>query len=216
VAGLLACAVPSVAVPNEAALRERIVREARQVRPRSSASSARRSRRGALAPWIAAAAALVLAVAGGVAVTRQHADLARLRAELAAARADLVARDSMVAAFLGPEVHVVSLSAPERKPSMRVFWNHTRNIFIVTAYDVPAPPPGKTYQLWALVKGRAPLSMGTFTTDARGRATAIIDVATAISQGGLIDACGLTLEPSGGSPQPTESPRLVGEWRHVD
>ncbi len=33
---------------------------------------------------------------------------------------------------------------------------------------------------------------------------------------GVIDVCALTEEPAGGSPGPTETPRLAGEWRHTD
>jgi hypothetical protein len=58
--------------------------------------------------------------------------------------------------------------------------------------------------------------MGTFNTDASGRATAILAVANVITDGGFIDLCGLTMEPAGGSSQPTETPRLVGAWRHTD
>jgi hypothetical protein len=60
------------------------------------------------------------------------------------------------------------------------------------------------------------MSMGTFDTDARGQATAIVPVAAEINAGGFIDNCALTLEPEGGSAQPTEAPRLLGAWRHVD
>ncbi|MEP7346282.1 MAG: anti-sigma factor, partial [Gemmatimonadaceae bacterium] len=114
------------------------------------------------------------------------------------------------------EVHVVSLSEPEQKPKMRVYWNHTRNLFIVTAFNIPRAPVGKTYQLWALVKGKAPISMGTFNPDESGHATETIQVASNIIDAGHIDNCALTLEPAGGSPQPTETPRLMGAWRHVD
>jgi anti-sigma-K factor RskA len=166
--------------------------------------------------WYAAAAAMVVAAISGNAYRRERLANERLGTDLAAIRQDLLGRDSMVAAFLGPEVHVVSLSAPDRKPSMRVFWNHTRNVFIVTAYDLPAAPSGKTYQLWAMPKGKAPMSMGTFTTDADGRATAVLAVGPDVNAAGFIDDCGLTIEPAGGSLQPTEAPRLVGTWRHVD
>ena len=166
--------------------------------------------------WLAAAACLTLAAISGLAYRGERAQLAQLRDDLASTRAEMMRRDSVVAAFLGPEVHVVSLSAPQRKPAMRVYWNHTKNVFIVTAFDVPAAPAGKTYQLWALHKGKLPLSMGIFTVDAGGRALAVVPVPRNVTDAGFIDDCGLTLEPAGGSPQPTESPRLVGSWRHVD
>jgi hypothetical protein len=57
--------------------------------------------------------------------------------------------------------------------------------------------------------------MGTFETDASGRALAIVPVGN-IADAGYIDNCAMTLEPAGGSKQPTETPRLIGAWRHVD
>ncbi len=212
-AAMLAYSVAPKGAPR-AELRERVLREAREVRPIGSAQP-RRSR-FTVVPWLAAAASLTLAVMAGNTLRAERAARARLANELDQVRTDLAVRDSTIAAFLGPEVHVVSLSPTGEKPSMRVFWNHTRNIFIVTAFNVPRAPDGKTYQLWAIRKGQQPLSMGTFNTDASGRATAILAVAGVITDGGFIDLCGLTMEPVGGSSQPTETPRLVGEWRHTD
>lgn len=54
----------------------------------------------------------------------------RPAAMLDSVQMDLAVRDSTIAAFLGPEVRVVSLSPTGEKPTMRVFWNHTRNVFI--------------------------------------------------------------------------------------
>ncbi|MGH7699335.1 MAG: anti-sigma factor domain-containing protein, partial [Gemmatimonadales bacterium] len=130
--------------------------------------------------------------------------------------AEVAARDSTLAALLGPEVHVVSLAATDREPTARVFWNHRRGVFIVTAFDLPPAPTGRTYQLWAIQHGRPPRSMGTFNTSGAGRATVVLPVDPAITQAGFIDLCGLTQEPAGGSPQPTETPRLLGTWRHTD
>jgi anti-sigma-K factor RskA len=215
VAGLLAHAATAVQPPNGDALRHRILSQATAVRPISAAPTSRRRSTAPLA-WIAAAASFLLAVGAGLSYRAERARVAALEGEVADGRTQLAVRDSTIAAFLGPEVHVVSLAQPDKKPSARVFWNHTRQIFIVTAFNVPPAPAGKTYQLWALRKGKAPLSMGTFNTDASGRATAILAVAKDITDGGFIDDCGLTLEPDGGSPQPTEAPRLIGGWRHVD
>ncbi|MGQ0767506.1 MAG: anti-sigma factor domain-containing protein, partial [Gemmatimonadota bacterium] len=61
-----------------------------------------------------------------------------------------------------------------------------------------------------------PMSMGTFNPDSNGRATLIVPVGQDVLAAGLIDTCAVTLEPAGGSPQPTETPRLIGAWRHVD
>lgn len=232
VAALLALALPTAQPRNPQALRERIVAEAAQVTPLrsgraaasvvSTAHSVRAPQAGRIA-WYAAAASLVIALGSGAAYRAQRIDNERLAKELVSARRDadasravLASRDSVLEAFLGPMVHVVSLApGDDPKPSARVFWNHTKSVFIVTAFNVPQAPKGKTYQLWALRKGQAPISMGTFNTDPSGRALAIVPVGS-VGDAGFIDNCGLTLEPEGGSPQPTETPRLIGSWRHVD
>jgi hypothetical protein len=41
-------------------------------------------------------------------------------------------------------------------------------------------------------------------------------VGEGITDGGYIDDCALTVEPGGGSAAPSEAPRLIGSWRHVD
>ncbi len=213
-AAMLAYAAATGGAPS-AGLRDRLLHDASEVRPVAAAPAALR-RKTPLAPWLAAAACLTLAALAGLQWRSERNEHRQLAAMLDSARLDLAARDSMVAAFFGPEVHVVSLSPTGEKPSMRVFWNHTRSIFIVTAFNIPRAPEGKTYQLWAIQKGKAPLSMGTFNSDANGRATTILAVGQTINDAGFIDLCGLTMEPAGGSPQPTERPRLLGPWRHTD
>jgi hypothetical protein len=44
----------------------------------------------------------------------------------------------------------------------------------------------------------------------------VLTVDRAIAALGLVDNCALTEEPSGGSPQPTETPRLLGAWTRSD
>lgn len=218
VAGLMAWAVP-MAQPS-AALRERVLASTAAVRPISSArpGGATRPARRWLAPtgWLAAAACLTFALVSQRRLQELRSATGELQGELVAVRGELSEKERTLAAFLGPEVHVVSLAEAEQKPSARVFWNHTRNVFIVTAFNVPQAPEGKTYQLWAIKKGAQPVSMGTFNTDADGRATVIVPVESDVNAIDFIDLCAMTLEPRGGSPQPTETPRLVGNWRHTD
>jgi anti-sigma-K factor RskA len=232
VAGALAHAAAPATPPNHAALRERIMREARAVRPlgivtrRSPDASTPAvpasvntvvlaSRRRPI-PWAVAVTSLAAALAFGFIYNAERERRTAVESELSALRAAKAEDDSLLAAFVGPMVHVVSLSEADQKPSVRVFWNHTRKQFIVTAFGLPPAPAGKTYQLWALRKGQAPLSMGTFAVNATGRTMTTLAVSADINDGGFIDDCALTLEPDGGSPEPTETPRLVGSWRHVD
>lgn len=203
VAELLAHAAPVAELG--AALRARVLAAAG-----SHAPLGRRPRSRAVVPWLATAAALVAAAGAGVAAYRAATGNAAL-----ASRLD--AQDSTLAALTGPRVHVVSLAAPDGgSPAARVFWNHERNVFLVMAFRLPPAPAERTYQLWAIAEGRAPVSMGTFNTGPGGHASTILPVDAAVTALGTIALCGLTEEPLGGSPQPTETPRLLGAWRHTD
>jgi anti-sigma-K factor RskA len=208
VAGLLAHGVAAAEPPP--ALRDRVVTEAKRVRPILA------RRRGWSGGWLAAAAALLLAIAAGVEVWRLSGQVRLWRERVARADSATAAAESTLAALIGPQVHVVSLASTGREPTARVFWNHTAARFIVFAFDLPAARDGRTYQLWAIAKGKPPMSMGVFNTDARGHAALVLPVDQQITALGFIDACGLTEEPAGGSPQPTETPRLLGAWRHTD
>lgn len=65
------------------------------------------------------------------------------------------------------------------------------------------PPAGHTYQLW-LLHGTSPTSAGTFDPD-DGVAIITTNLDTA-----SFDAAAVTIEPQGGSPEPTTDPILSG------
>lgn len=201
VTALLAHAAPPEAPPYPG-LRDRVLGEAKRVRPITRPTVR-------WLPWLAAAAALVVAIGA----ERQSR---RAAARAAALAVEVAARDSIIADLTGPEVHVVSLASTGREPTARVFWNHRTQRFVVLAFDLPAAPVGRTYQLWALAKDRAPVSMGTFNTNAQGQAALRIPVDSSVIQLGFLAQCAVTEEPSGGSPQPTTTPFLVGTWIHSD
>jgi anti-sigma-K factor RskA len=211
VAGLLVHASAPARAPH--GLRFRVasmVRAEETQRPRPRATTR------AVLPWVAAAASLALAIGAGTWAGRTSARVDSLAARVTGLNDSLTARDSVLRYLAGPEVHVVSLAAGGDKPVARVFWNHTQQRFIVTAFNLPAPRPGRTYQLWAIAQGTVPMSMGTFNTDASGAATVVLPVSAEILALDFIELCALTEEPAGGSPGPTETPRLTGVWRHTD
>jgi anti-sigma-K factor RskA len=198
VAGLLALAAPA-ATPAPA-LRDRVLAEARRVRPIG---------RPPAWPWLAAAASLVLALAAGYGYWSARADRVALQSVLDSTRARLDSTSQLVVAILDSTVGTADLAATGKPPSMRLFWNRARNLVVVAAFDVPPAPAGRTYQLWAIKKGQAPVSLGTFNTGQGGRA-----VVTLRMPGGFRpDLSAVTEEPAGGSPQPTQQPFLVGAWQ---
>jgi anti-sigma-K factor RskA len=73
----------------------------------------------------------------------------------------------------------------------------SRDAIVVKMNDVPAPPPGKVYQMWLIPKdGSAPVSQGLMDAEALSKPAVVKGVSTAA-------ALGITVEPAGGSASPT-------------
>jgi anti-sigma-K factor RskA len=206
VAGLVALAAPVPPAAPSPGLRDRILRDARRV-PRIGARRGRGG--GRVAPWLAAAALLVLALGLTVAYRSERAARHAATRALAAAHDTIAAGDSLVATLLAPDVGTADLAATGKAPSMRLFWNRARNVVVVAAFELAPAPAGRTYQLWAIKKGQAPVSLGTFNTAQGGRAV----VSLRMPAGFRPDLSAVTEEPAGGSPQPTQQPFLVGSWQ---
>jgi anti-sigma-K factor RskA len=172
--------------------------------------------------WLAAAASVALAVAlGGYAaqlrgrVTGLESQLrdATLRAEasdrqVAEVRRTAFDAQSQVAVLAAPDMARIDLAGQPAAPSAsaRAFWSRSRGL-VFTASNLPAPPPGRAYQLWVLTKQPAPISAGMLRLDASGRVNVTIptppDIPTPV-------AMAVTLEPEGGVPAPTGDKYLVG------
>jgi anti-sigma-K factor RskA len=202
VGGLLAHAVPAAAPPP--ALRDRILRDARQVRPVGA-------RRRAVLPWVAVAASLVLALLAANAYRQERVARALASRALAGAQDSLTARDSLIATLLSPDVGTAALAATGQPPSARLFWIPSRHRVVMAVYRLLPAPPGRTYQLWAIAKGK-PVSLGIFNTGTDGSVRAVMDVPAGLA----FQVTAITEEPAGGSPQPTQQPFLIGKLAGAD
>lgn len=234
VVGLIATSVPQVAPP--ARLRERILSDARGARPISPASPPSRPaivapsraeepvrtahvtkpRRSSILPWLAAAAAVIVAVALGqryrgerdARVAAEQA-LARARSTMDSTGAALAGRDSLIASLVAPDVQAVTVSGSGPSPSARYFLDRRAGRIVIAASSLPPAARGRTYQLWGIETGRPPVSLGTFNTDSSGRALASL----ALPPGLRVAMTAVTDEPAGGSPQPTTTPILAATWK---
>ncbi len=202
VSGLLAHGAP--AAQPAPALRERVLRAARLVRPIAA-------RRGSLLPWLAAAAGVVLAVLAGNAYREERDALQESTRALAVLRDTLAARDAFLATLLAPDAGTAALAATGQPPTARLFWAPSRHRVVIAVYRLPPAPAGRTYQLWALAHGK-PVSLGVFNTTPDGSLRAVIDVPSGLA----FQAAAVTEEPAGGSPQPTQQPFLIGKVAGVD
>jgi anti-sigma-K factor RskA len=74
---------------------------------------------------------------------------------------------------------------------------------VFVADDLQAAPAGETYQLWFVNADGSAASAGTFAPHDGDAAVPLV------GSPGAAAAVGMTLEPAGGSPQPTTQPVLA-------
>ena len=95
-----------------------------------------------------------------------------------------------------PDVQTVSTSLL-RGGTATVVFSRDKGAAVLVMNNVPPPSPGSVYQMW-LIGTHGPTSAGTMDAkDVAPSATAVI------SNLGHSDALAFTVEPGGGSPQPT-------------
>jgi hypothetical protein len=85
------------------------------------------------------------------------------------------------------------------RPYAQVLWSRAHGIVISVA-RLPAPPAGSVYQVW-LTSNSAPVSAGTFTPDAEGRATLAAPPPQNVPR--PVTGVMVTLEASGGQSVPS-------------
>lgn len=72
---------------------------------------------------------------------------------------------------------------------------------VILGERMPALDSGKAYQLWAVGQDATPRSLGLMRADASGRMVAVVSYAAAAGE-----QLAVTVEPAGGSAQPTSPP----------
>jgi hypothetical protein len=127
---------------------------------------------------------------------------------VADARRSALESQRTVLVLAAPDLARIDLAGQPAAPqaSARAFWSRSRGL-VFTASNLPAPPPGRAYQLWVLTAQPAPINAGMLKLDANGRATEIIDTPQDLPRP---VAMAVTLEPEAGVPAPTGDKYLVG------
>ncbi len=134
-----------------------------------------------------AAASLAIAMLTGIVDLSLKGQLDRDRAQSAVQAqtlADLTAPDSQRRRFAGGEVLV-----------------HGERLYL-TMHALPPPPPGRVYQAWTLAKGAKTVAPSV-TFEPGGGGVAVVRLPEAAT---TIAAVAVSVEPEGGSKQPTTKP----------
>ncbi len=160
--------------------------------------------------WIGAFAAAAAALVLGIFYFRGAQDawqrqIAQVRTQLEA-RGLENARLQQALDFLNtPETKLVGFGTGQPAPPKGNFFVNPRGVLLI-ASNLPALAPGRTYQMWLIPKGGAPRPAGLFQADPRGGAVHILAGAVDVAATG---AMAISVEPAGGSAQPTTQPIVV-------
>jgi len=183
---------------------------------------ARPSRRAAWLPWAVAA---ILLIAFGYVFNSWRTERQSLRAavdektasnEENARLKDQLAKGTQLTAELNEinsvlrsqQWRIIPLEGQDPAPNStaKVYWDVQANRWVVTA-ELPPPPEGKVYQVWA-VTSQAKISAGLIRADKGGHGFSTFELPAGIDQ---LEAVAITLEPDGGSAQPTMPIYAVGK-----
>lgn len=150
---------------------------------------------------VATVAGILLAVLFGVWALMLNVEVNRLQQELLAQR-------EVIAQLAASDVRAMSISGTAAQPQARgqLLTDPAQSTALLVVSNLAPLPPDRVYQFW-LIRGDAPVSAGTFTVDDRGRAVLPLTSREAI---GTFDAVGVSIEPSGGSRQPTGDIVMLG------
>ena len=135
-------------------------------------------------------------------------EVAKLKAALSVQQRKLEQNIQLANMMVSPGVRFLKVRATRKGDSAgHAFIADGRKV-VFFASQLPAPRPGKTYQLW-LIRSRAPaiVSGGTFAPDAGQSAVVQFDDPALASD---ITAVAVTDEPMGGSAKPTGQKVLIG------
>ena len=150
-----------------------------------------------------AAAVLLVAVVGlGLTVNQLVDRIGEVEVTAERASRDAERTSSEVAEVLAaPDATIVS--SDDGDAVARVVASPSRGEAVFVAHGLESAPRDRTYELWVIdVDGAVPA--GLFDPDEDGRVTRVMTGDMARAQ-----AIGVTVEPAGGSPEPTSEPIMV-------
>ena len=192
--------------PIEIAVEESTLREAAEraennvlpfVQPRRAESRTAR--------WILIAATALLAFTSAY-LYKQNTKLAGERDNISRQRDDLSRELAMskrqIDDIVSPQTRVIAMAGEETpQANAKLVWDMKAQQWVIYIFDLPAPPSDKDYQLWYVTKNSSKISAAVFRTDSTGRTILKLTLPPDALAG--LAATAVTLEPRGGSPQPT-------------
>jgi anti-sigma-K factor RskA len=157
--------------------------------------------------WAALAASLLAATGLGTGWLADRERVSELQAILAGTRQLLQEREATLNSIFEPRVELYQLTASgDPDPGIQIFWDKQRNRVLAHGFKLKQVPEGRAYQLWFIQDGK-PVPSVTFKPEPDGHVRV---EKIPVPSGEGISAAAITVEPEGGSPQPTSPILLVG------
>jgi anti-sigma-K factor RskA len=149
----------------------------------------------------ATAIAIVWVILLNVQVARLRNEIFTLNERLAAQAESLQQIITNLPQTNPSNVITVSLKGTEVQPEIQgqLIADPSEQSAVLVISGLPRLEAGRTYQVW-LINGGAPVSAGLLTVDENGQGVFIVASESAI---GSFNALGISIEPDGGSPEPT-------------
>lgn len=150
---------------------------------------------------VAAAVAIIWVIVLNVQVVRLQNEISALNDRLAAQAESLDEIITNLPQTNPSNVITVSLKGTEVQPQVQgqLIVDPDSQSAVLVISGLSELEAGKTYQVW-LINGGAPVSAGLLTVDKNGQGVFIVASEEAI---GSFNTLGISIEPEGGSPQPT-------------
>ncbi|MBV8847120.1 MAG: anti-sigma factor [Bryobacterales bacterium] len=157
--------------------------------------------------WALAAACMAaIAVWLSIQERRRTTELAEIRQNLIEVSSE---RDRLAQAFNffnQPGTRQVNFgSAQPRPPRGNVFVNSRLGVLLI-AGNLPPLGPGRTYEMWVIPKGGAPVPAGLFQSAGDGSAMHLLNGPMDVAS---LGAVAVSVEPQAGSRAPTTTPIIV-------
>ena len=219
---LLPLSLPLQSAPSR--LRSRVLSAIRsgkpmeaRVEPRTQSSTQTQQR-----PWFGYAVAFVsvlILLALGLysnsligRLDSQSKQISSQQQQIVALKDELQQKEELLNVLQSPKIDMVFMNglAPSPTGYGKIIWDPVKKVAIFQVANLPAIPADKDYQLW-IIKNKKPIPAGVFSVrDVKETENYFKVLSLDVTDKKEIDAFAVTLEPKGGSPQPSGEMYLLG------
>jgi len=167
-----------------------------------------RPRAGNWAPQAIMILSLIIVIVASVWGLSLRNQVTSLQSELISLRQELALQREVIARVSSPNSRTFAISGTEHQPTAygQLIADSETGSAVLLISDLAQLEPGNIYEFW-LIKGDVPIAAGLFNVDGEGNA--ILQVSRSVTPG-LYDVIGVSIEPQGGSVQPTGDIVMLG------